>query len=581
MASRKKKPTDAENAVKAEKKDVTAESESAPKQKKTVKKTTKKKTEVQLVPVEGTRAVHAETTPKKEETMPVAVSGQRQVQTSAGVPISFPEEEKRNFLSRVALLLVLLAVVVASVLIFAFRPSEYTERTDSVNFFYRPEQNVTVIAVNGTVRGEVSGALTYKTYDGTGRVCAAILEGKLYVIKGRSVTEIDDAVTDCVLSSNGKFLAWRTDVGELYYSAVGKKDSTYRISGQCLDDRYCLSPSGKEMVYTYTGDDGVLRLDVYSGTGSKPYLSRNEELYPVAVADRCRYVYYTDANGALYVLNTKEDQRRLCGDKPDLDSLIFNRSNSEVLFYNEGQTRIFRKGENVILPDLGSTDILQLIPNQRVAYREQRVGVQLLQESFFDSYYVYYADSTVKLIFLERKKTQGVVTDVSFVDSAAAVTVTDKSVFFLQTSKGTATHTNLYRCKTGKTEVQDLQWDVQDFCANVDGSRILYVDVHGALYSLQIGAVPEILYDSIVVEEGVIVTKDDAFYFYREEGKLCVSDNGAAPRELRDGVQDIAADGHTLFYVTDIAEDGRYTVYSNYRNRRKDTQIAAGVGGMK
>lgn len=580
MASRKKKSTDAENLTELEQKDVITDAGSTPKQKKTPKQAKKDHAEMQIVPLQSTCVANQQSSMSKEKSLPAVANAQRQVQTSSGVPINFPEEEKRNFLSRIALLLVLLVVVVVSVLIFAFRPSEYTERTDSVNFFYRPEQNVTVIAVNGTVRGEVGGELSYKTCDGTGRVCAAILESKLYVIKGRDVTEIDDAVTDCVLSSNGKYLAWRTESGELYYSAVGKKDSTYRISGQCSDDRYCLSPGGKELLYTYTGNDGVLRLDVYSGTGSKPYLSHNESLYPVAVADRCRYVYYTDAEGALYVLNTKDNQRRLCGDHPDLECLIFNRSNSELLFYNDGKTRIFRKGENVILPDLGSSDILRLIPNRRVAYREQRVGTQLLQESFFDNYYVYYADSTVKLVFLERKKTQGTVTDVSFADSADVITVTDKSVFFLQTSKGSATHTNLYRCKTGKTEVLDLQWDVQDFCANVDGSRILYIDVHGALYSLRVGAVPEILYDSVVVEKGMAVTKDDAFYFYREEGKLCVSDNGETPRELRDGVWAVAVDGHTIFYATDMAEDGRCTVYSNYRNRRKDIKIATDVWSM-
>jgi hypothetical protein len=102
--------------------------------------------------------------------------------------------------------------------------------------------------------------------------------------------------------------------------------------------------------------------------------------------------------------------------------------------------------------------------------------------------------------------------------------------------------------------------------------------VHGALYSLQIGAVPVILYDHIEVEAGITVTADDAFYFYRAPGKLCVSDNGAAPRELREGVLSVAADAHTAFYTADVTENGTFTVYANHRSRRKDVLLAGGVG---
>ena len=108
---------------------------------------------------------------------------------------------------RFATLLVVLAVLIASALIFVLRPTKYDEQTDSVNFFYRPEHNVTVIAVNGKVRGEVAGALRYETFDSTGRVCAAIFEAEsteLYLIKGKEITHVGSAVLDCVLSSNGR-----------------------------------------------------------------------------------------------------------------------------------------------------------------------------------------------------------------------------------------------------------------------------------------------------------------------------------------------------------------------------------------
>ena len=187
---------------------------------------------------------------KKEPPLLAVVDGPRAVRPSSGVPISFPDEEKHNFFTRILFLLLLAVVVAASVLIFILRPSAYTEQTDSVRYLYRPEQNVTLVTVNGVLRGEIAGSVTYTAADGTGRVSLAIADGKLYTVKGRDVTWVCDGVTDCVLAANGQYLAWRTAEGALFYQAVGKEESRYRISGSCLDDRYCLSPSGKELLYT-------------------------------------------------------------------------------------------------------------------------------------------------------------------------------------------------------------------------------------------------------------------------------------------------------------------------------------------
>ena len=499
--------------------------------------------------------------------------------TASTIPISFPELEKRSFWSRVLVILVMLAVLIASVVIFMFRPSEYTERTDSVNFLYLPDNNRTIIAVNGTVRGEVDGALRYKTYDGTGRVCAALIEDRLYLIKGRKVVEIAATVSDCVLSSNGQALAWRNSANELFYMIVGKKDSTYRISNATTDARYCLSPDGKELAYTYLRDD-VLRMDVYSCTGSKPYFSENEGCYPLGVSDKCRYLYYTNGDGALYALVQKTGKSVLCGNEPNLGQLIFNRDNTELLFCNGTETRLFVNGERLLLPTLLSTDSLELLPNRRVAIRDTVAGKQYLMETLCDNYYLHYRGTGKMLVFLERKKDQGVLLDVYAVDGKESITVTDKSVFFLSTSQGTATHTNLYCCKTGETEVEDLCWDVGRFCTNVDGSRILFTDVQGALLAYRLEAFPERLCDA-VIEDSITVTADDAFYFYCEEGSLWVSDNADQPRLVREGIGGMLVDGKTAYYVTDIAEDGCGTVYSNYRNMRKDTKVAERVGAIQ
>jgi hypothetical protein len=580
MASRKKRePVEEKNSPTG--KEISAFNQQK-EEKKTAKDSAKKRSvtdkENGLLPVavdQKTKECEARTAPSQN--LPTVATGGDV--TASTVPINFPELEKRSFWSRALVLLVMLAVLAASVVIFMFRPSEYTERTDSVNFLYLPDSNRTVIAVNGTVRGEVDGALRYKAYDGTGRVCAALIEDRLYLIKGRKVTEVAAGVSDCVLSSNGQALAWRSNANELFYMIVGKKDGTSRISGTAADARYCLSPDGKELAYTYLRD-GVLRMDVYSRTGSKPYFSENEGCYPLGVSDKCRYLYYTNDDGALYVLVQKTGKSVLCGNEPNVGRLIFNRDNTELLFCNETETRLFVNGERLLLPTLLSTDSLELLPNRRVAIREVGAGKHYLMESLCDSYYLHYRGTGKMLVFLERQKDKGALLDVYAVDGRESITVTDKSVFFLSTSQGTATHTNLYRCKTGKTEVEELYWDVGRFCTNVDGSRILFTDVQGALFAYRLEAFPERMCDS-VIEESITVTADDTFYFYRAEGSLWVSDNTDQPRAVREGVVYVLVDGMTAYYVTDVTEEGYGTVYSNYRNTRKDTKIAERVGAIQ
>ncbi|MBQ9098803.1 MAG: hypothetical protein IJY50_05175 [Clostridia bacterium] len=498
----------------------------------------------------------------------------------ATVPIHFHQEEKRRLFSQLGLLLAIIVVLAASVLIFVFRPTSYDERTNSVNFIYHPDSNTTLVAVNGTERGEISGQLRYKTYDRSGKVCAALVDDRLFLVKGKKVSEIATTVTDCVLSASGDALAWRSAENKLYYAIVGDKDGVSCISQKTEDPRYALSPDGKEMFYTYVDSDGVTRCDVYSRTGSKPYFSNDTALYPIAVSNDCRYLYYTDANGALFVWTPREETKVECAKLPDLAGLAFNRDLSQLMLRDGSKTLLFVKGQGVRLPDMSSDDTLELIPNQRVAVRPLITGYQYLTDSLLDSYYVRRTGTTVELVYLTQKKDQGTLAKIAFVDDAAGVTVTDKRVFFLSTSdSGDTRHTNLYVCKTGKTVAEILHWDVSHYLPNVDGSRLVYVDKHGALYGHRLGADPIRLSDTVVAES-LCLTADDMFYFCVREGELWVSDNAEGARSVSSGVDRVMADSFTVFYATEMDETGLGKVYSNYRGQRKSellTERAAWV----
>ena len=175
---------------------------------------------------------------------------------------------------------------------------------------------------------------------------------------------------------------------------------------------------------------------------------------------------------------------------------------------------------------------------------------------------------------------RGELSDLSAVDDVNTVTVTDKGIFFLQTNKnGENTSTVLYRYETPSAEKETLMWDVSHYLTNSDGSKLLYIDTQNTLYLYTHTSGASRMADSIL-PHSLLVTADDLFCYYTEKGILTVSDNGREPRVLHEGVVVHTAHAHTLLYITDMKEDGTFTVYVNHRNRRKSDLVATGVASL-
>lgn len=523
-------------------------------------------------PQTPTRAESAGALPPPPRRLPVQ-SGGSAVSPSVP-PIHLPEQERRRFWSRVMLLLLTAAVLCASVWIFLYRPTAYSERTRSVQFFYIEAENTTVVAVNGTERGRVTGALVEASYDRTGRVCAALIGDVLYVIKGNKVEQTAHTVTDFVLASGGTVLAYRTTDTALYYVLIGKENGTSKITPATPEDgTYVLSPDGKDLFYTYLHGEQS-RVDVHSRSGNKPELKYTEDLYPLAISNDSDYLYYVDQEGAIWVYNGKKKDSYItkCGTWPIRGGVQFNADFSEIFFRDQDGVKLYRKGERVQFTSLGAEQALSLVANQRVHVRAVGVAQQYMMRSFLGNYYLEPAredGKKPKLHYMDRK---GALAEVSYVDGAATVTVTDKAVFFLQTDENDAeNHTSLYTVPAGKTAKERLCWDVTSYCANMDGSRVLYTDYHDTLFSLRIGKVAEPISDT-VLPETLRVSGDDVFCYYRTDGELWYSDNGEAPRKAADGVRGFYTDAYTVYYLKDMG-DGTGTVFANHRNKREDRAL--------
>ena len=493
-------------------------------------------------------------------------------------PLDFPSGMKRNFFLRVGIILVILVILVISAFVYYNRPARYVEKTWSVNFLYAPAQDQTKILVNGTERGVAAGALSASSFNGRGDTCAAVIGGDLYLIRGKNITHVAEDILDFVLAADGGALAYRTAASHLYYRETGKDDTPSLISKNCNSAAYFLSANGKELAYTALDAAGVSYLRVESYSSNRPYIENAAGLSPVAISNKSEYVYYTDAEGALYVFDSKKSQKVKCATAPDLTSLIFNRDFTEVLFTENGGTVLFANGERKQIVGAASTEYLLLLPNQRVASRKLSNGTQYMLRSFYKNYFLHAVGTGKKLTYLDRK---GNLIDVSFADSAETVTVTDKGVYFLLTGvNGENVSRELYHVKSGKTEATRIEWGVSHYCTNVDGSRVMFTGYEDALYIYRAERGTERLCDSIVADT-LSVTADDLFCFYRSEGVLTVSDNGGELRDIATGVAHFKIDAHVLYFATEPGEDGTFQVYANYRNERLCELVATGVSKIE
>jgi len=520
-------------------------------------------------------------TPVAEALLPVPVPEAEKAEGQALPAVDFPEEakaEKKSFIGRVVFLLCVIAILLTSYYIYLHRPVSYTQRVNAVTFMTCDDGRIAIL-VNGTERERVAGELHDCQYDARGTVCAALIGDSLYYVKNRAVTKVADNVRDFVLASGGSAVAYRDTGDNLYHAVIGKKEDPAKFL-TVHDGRYCLSPNGKELAYTWQqSDTGTPRMRVYSTSGHDVYIEQDVGLYPLAIADKGKYLYYTDATGALYLQSDGKVAALSGAFLPG--TLTFNDRFDEVLFREAGKTVWIKKGVRTELTPTGESadTVIDLIPNERVATRALPAGRQLVMRTFARNYYCVQGGDSAALAYLKGgKKDPGKLAEVSPVN-AGSVTVTDKAVFFLLTNADG--RTDLHRVAAGRIKAKPLIRDVVSYCPNVDGSRLLYTLDDHALYSARVGVfrtVSKRLCDT-VDPDSLTVSADDVFYFFRADGKLCRSDNGDAPVEVADGVVDLIVDGHTVCYVVSDANGGRQA-YSNYRNRRRDTKIADDLTGF-
>jgi len=526
-----------------------------------------------------------------ESALPVQVQEPQGIQVAVP-PVPFPTlgVQRRRFWSRLLFLLAISALLALSALILAYRPTAYSAYSHSIVFLHRAEDNTTQVLYDGENCAEgLAGACVRSERDRSGSVCAALIGDTLYLVRGDEVQKVCAAVTDFALSQNGRTLAYRTVDQKLFCAKTGRVLEISAVSQDTRDARYCLSPDGELLFYTYVvqNDTGESKThaDVFSRSGKKPLLPQTTDVIPVAIADDYEHIFYFNVAGDLYYMNA-ESEVSLCRRKGESEmELLFDREFEELLIKDADGMTLWQEGAPTVLSGLKGAEYLSLLPNQLAVCRELPCAKQYLVRSLNESYYLKLGtqEQGREMVYLNGNELH----TVAFIDAGGSTpVVTDKGVYYMErVTLKDEERKQLYCCAIGETVPRSLAFDVDSFQVNSDGSRLLYADHRKALYAARVvgDALDPTRISDLVDPASLCVSACDAFYYRSADGTWFVSDNAGEPDAV--SVQGRAyTDVHTaFFFVAESAtSDGEalsatYTVYTNHRNRRQCEKVATGV----
>ena len=173
----------------------------------------------------------------------------------------------------------------------------------------------------------------------------------LYFVKGEELVKVDEEVNTFVVSAYGDSIAYIKDienhVGDLYLYNVAKENAT-KVDSEVYNECITLSPDGKTVAYvgncemeydSWWGYYEVMSGDLYVSKNGKEAEKLYKDAAPIAISDDAKYVYYIGdvSDNAKFYMN---DEKIISDSNEGMD-LYFNDDLSELLYYTDGETRLF------------------------------------------------------------------------------------------------------------------------------------------------------------------------------------------------------------------------------------------------
>lgn len=401
-------------------------------------------------------------------------------------------------------------------------------------------------------------------------VCYQNEDKELVIIKDGKVikTGIDEA-KGVLLSQKGDTMVYFTDcenvaynnteygytdyikVGTLNLYDIKKKTST-EIEEEVVVDSAVLSPDGKTVAYVAEYDATDDFKGFYSVNGKEPEeLGKEKRIF--AIADKAKYIYYTDVD-RVYVMKGKKEEK-LASDLRYVE-VMMNADNSEMLFFNEDKTYVTVKaGEK---KKVANEELSKVILNDDAASFEQEIDTEK-------------GDVTVTYTGVD-----------TFKEKLYFCKMTDEIYYMLKKYETEKLASNAYEyavAEDGESLVYNNFVDIvkvtkfskggeKETLANGAMARYMYADgdleniyirnYDSELYYIKKGKGKKIADD---VTDAIISPDGEYCYYVVDKEDLCYSKKGGKEKELRsvDGSLELMREGGMAMVA--ISEDDTNTLY--------------------
>lgn len=421
-------------------------------------------------------------------------------------------------------------------------------------FEYVKEDDESILLRDGAATDiTVNGETSYVRYSLDGRTMAYLDEnGTLYAVYDGEENRIKKNVVSFRLSADGSTVAYVNSKDELVLFDLKTEDEEV-VTEDIYSSDYALSPNGRSVLYA-EGDEEEYSVFVYVN-GEVTELENGEGCLPVGIADKAKYVYYADEDGALCVKFGKKDAVKLAKEYDDEEDVLLNADHTQIMYQvNEDTVYVsIQGGDDVKLTSEG----IGYMAGLENAYTT--MGTVATTLPIRDIRGQYFIDGENDLRYIEKDlSTTTVDQDIT----ALKVTDTLSMVYYVDEDGG------LYRGKGGSEDFERIARDVVKFDITSDGKSCYYLDDEDALiYVDKKGEDNKIAED---VESFCITPDDYVLYLTDYEGdgsliptgKLYGSRNGKDGEQIAKDVVSVSTTATGAYYLCDAdIKTSTFTIY--------------------
>lgn len=329
-------------------------------------------------------------------------------------------------------------------------------------FEYVKEDDESILLRDGAATDiTVNGKTSYVRYSLDGTTVAYLDEnGTLYAVYNGEENRIKKNVVSFRLSADGSTVAYVNSKDELILVDLKTEDEEV-VTEDIYSSDYALSPNGRSVLYA-EGDEDEYTVFTYVD-GKATELEGGQGYLPIGIADKAKYVYYADEDGALYVKSGKKDAVKLAKEYNDRSGVLLNADHTQIMYWtNEDTVYVSIQGADDVKLTAKGVSYMAGLDNGYTT-----MGTEAVTLPIRDIRGQYFIDGDNDLRYIEKDlSTTRVDKDVT----ALKVTDTIGMVYYIDEDGG------LYRGKGGTDDFERIARDVVEVDITSDGKTCYYLD---------------------------------------------------------------------------------------------------------